>query len=247
MESKHFRFGHETGVIIIIGIIISILTVIFHNKDVSFLEWNNNLFFEMLLPLIVFTTGYNIRRRNFFENFVNISKFGLLGTFLTFVFYTLLTYALFQIFTMNKYDPNTGETSTWNLDFTSIAYMCSILTGSDIIAAVTLIKFDDQPKLFSIILGEGLFNDVVVIILYQTMKKISEDPDKDNISPYKTPLIAIYDFALLTIVSLAIGVFCGFSATLMTKKMRFLSHSAVAESSLLLGWAMLGYLFSEMI
>jgi hypothetical protein len=51
----------------------------------------------------------------------------------------------------------------------------------------------------------------------------------------------------LTIVSLAIGVFCGFSATLMTKKMRFLSHSAVAESSLLLGWAMLGYLFSEMI
>ncbi|MFN9903190.1 MAG: cation:proton antiporter, partial [bacterium] len=115
------------------------------------------------------------------------------------------------------YDPNSGETSTWNLDFTSIAYMCSILTGSDIIAAVTLIKFDDQPKLFSIILGEGLFNDVVVIILYQTMKKISEDPNKDNISPYKTPLIAIYDFLLLTVVSLAIGIFCGFSATLMTK------------------------------
>ena len=102
----------------------------------------------------------------FFENFVNISKFGLLGTFLTFVFYTLLTYALFQIFTINKYDPISGVTSTWNLDFSSIAYMCSILTGSDIIAAVTLIKFDDQPKLFSIILGEGLFNDVVVIILY---------------------------------------------------------------------------------
>jgi NhaP-type Na+/H+ or K+/H+ antiporter len=107
MESKNFRFGHETGVIIIIGIITSIITVFSHNKDVSFLEWNNSLFFEMLLPLIVFTTGYNIRRRNFFDNFVNISKFGLLGTFLTFVFYTLLTYALFSIFTINKYDPNT--------------------------------------------------------------------------------------------------------------------------------------------
>jgi hypothetical protein len=143
MESKHFRFGHETVVIIIIGIITSIITVFSHNKDVSFLEWNNSLFFEMLLPLIVFTTGYNIRRRNFFENFVNISKFGLLGTFLTFVFYTLLTYALFSIFTINKYDPNTNKTIAWNLDFTSISYMCSILTGSDIIAAVTLIKFDD--------------------------------------------------------------------------------------------------------
>lgn len=79
------------------------------------------------------------------------------------------------------------------------------------------------------------------------MKKISENPDKDNISPWKTPLIAIGDFILLTVVSLAIGVICGFAATFMTKKMRFISHSAVAESSLLLGWAMLGYLFSEMI
>ena len=40
------------------------------------------------------------------------------------------------------------------------------MTGSDIIAAVTLVKVDEQPTLFSIILGEGLFNDVVVIILY---------------------------------------------------------------------------------
>ena len=143
MESKHFIFGHETGVIIIIGIIVSIITVWVHNRDVAFLEWNNSLFFELLLPLIVFTTGYNIRRRNFFENFININKFGLLGTFLTFVFYTLLTYALFQIFTINKYDPKSGETKNWTLDFKSIAYMCSILTGSDIIAAVTLIKFDD--------------------------------------------------------------------------------------------------------
>lgn len=152
------------------------------------------------------------------------------------------------MFTMKKYDPISGDTLEWNLDFTSIAYMCSILTGSDIIAAVTLIKFDDQPKLFSIILGEGLFNDVVVIILYQTMKKISEDPNttnEDNL--YKTPFIAIYDFILLTIISLLIGLFCGFIATYMTKRMRFLSHSAVAESALLLGWAMLGYLFSEMI
>jgi hypothetical protein len=141
MESKHFAFGHETGVIIVIGIIISVITACLH--DVEFLEWNNSLFFELLLPLIIFTTGYNIRRRNFFENFININKFGLLGTFLTFVFYTLLTYTLFSIFTINKYNPITHETSNWNLDFKSIAYMCSILTGSDIIAAVTLIKFDD--------------------------------------------------------------------------------------------------------
>ena len=33
-------------------------------------------------------------------------------------------------------------------------------------AAVTLVSEVEQPKLFSIILGEGLFNDAVAIILY---------------------------------------------------------------------------------
>ena len=97
---------------------------------------------------------------------VNISKFGLLGTVLTFVFFFVFTWLLFHYVEMWKYDPVTQAWSTWTLDIYSIAYMCAILTGSDIIAAVTLVKVDEQPTLFNIILGEGLFNDVVVIILY---------------------------------------------------------------------------------
>jgi NhaP-type Na+/H+ or K+/H+ antiporter len=55
------------------------------------------LFFEVLLPLIIFATGYNMRRKKFFENIINITKFGLLGTFLTFVFYSLFTWLMFKI------------------------------------------------------------------------------------------------------------------------------------------------------
>ena len=61
------------------------------------------------------------------------------------------------------------------MDPQDIFYVCSILCSSDIIAAVTIIKFEEQPKLFSIILGEGLFNDAVAIILYQTMRKLAKD------------------------------------------------------------------------
>lgn len=53
-----------------------------------------------------------------------------------------------------------------------ILFFCSIFCSSDIIAAVTIIKFEEQPKLFSVILGEGLFNDAVAIILFQTMKDL---------------------------------------------------------------------------
>lgn len=55
------------------------------------------------------------------------------------------------------------------MDIIEIMLICSILCSSDIIAAMSIIKFDEQPHIFSIILGEGLFNDVVVIVLYQTV------------------------------------------------------------------------------
>lgn len=48
-------------------------------------------------------------------------------------------------------------------------FISSIFCSSDIIAAITIVKFEDQPKLFSIILGEGLFNDAVAVILFETM------------------------------------------------------------------------------
>jgi len=56
------------------------------------------IFFSLLLPLIIFATGFNMRRKKFFENIANISKLGLLGTFFTFLFYGLLTLAAFKIF-----------------------------------------------------------------------------------------------------------------------------------------------------
>lgn len=116
MEKKHFKFGHETGMIIVVGIIISLIIrsadKLELREDIE--AFPDELFFDVFLPLIIFATGYNMRRKNFFENITNISKFGLLGTFLTFVFYSLMTWTLFQFdgfeidyryFVFNKEDP----------------------------------------------------------------------------------------------------------------------------------------------
>ena len=102
MELKMFKWGHETGVIILGGITISIIITLIENEKINFLVWNNALFFDLLLPLIIFTTGYNIRRRKFFSNIVNISKFGLMGTILTFIFLTCLTWGLFHTVKLQK-------------------------------------------------------------------------------------------------------------------------------------------------
>ena len=62
------------------------------------------------------------------------------------------------------------------MELIDIMLMCSILVSSDIIAAMSILKFEEQPHIFSIILGEGLFNDVVVLTLYQTVDSYQRDP-----------------------------------------------------------------------
>ena len=44
--------------------------------------------------------------------------------------------------------------------------MCS----SDVVAAVSIVDYGQQPKLFSCVFGEGVFNDIVAIILYNTVR-----------------------------------------------------------------------------
>lgn len=254
MELKMFKWGHETGVIILIGVVISVIYHTLHLGGDTMLKWNNDLFFDFLLPLIIFTTGYNIRRRKFFSNIANISKFGLLGTVLTFIFLALFTWLLFLSGPLTKCKILNSEgniepiCSDWSLDVYSIFYFCAILTGSDIIAFVTLVKFEDYPSLFSIVLGEGLYNDVVVIILYETMKEVAENTEDANHGlGAKTPLVVMGTFLYISVLSLAIGLFFGVLCTLMTKHFRFISQSAVFESTLLISCAMCGYMLSEML
>ena len=83
-----------------------------------------------------------MRRKKFFENISNISKFGLLGTFFTFIFYGLLTWAAFSCIKFKMIDPNKDNNlESFELSTKDIFYLCSLLSSSDIIAAVTLVKY----------------------------------------------------------------------------------------------------------
>jgi NhaP-type Na+/H+ or K+/H+ antiporter len=102
METKKFKFGHETGFILIFGFLLSFLYNLCFPKSVEIFEFSKSLFFDAYLPLIIFATAFNMRRNKFFENITNIAKFGLIGTLITFITYTGLTYAFFQIFSNLK-------------------------------------------------------------------------------------------------------------------------------------------------
>ena len=109
LEKYHCKIGHEAGLVIIFGMLVSFLA--FHtghtdlNKMVTFDE---NFFFYFCLPPIVFASGYNMKRKKFFENFMNILLFGLFGTLITFTAFSVMTYIVVQFDILWKYNGHTG-------------------------------------------------------------------------------------------------------------------------------------------
>ena len=96
MEKKKVILGHETGVAIVIGFIISLGVKYLGDSSMegSF-NFDSNIFFYFCLPPIIFAAGFNMRRKRFFDNIGYIMLFGLLGTIITFIVFSALTFAFF--------------------------------------------------------------------------------------------------------------------------------------------------------
>ncbi len=83
LEKYHVIIGHEAGLVIIFGMLISYISFASGHEEFNhMLSFNADFFFYFCLPPIVFASGYNMKRKKFFENFTNILLFGLIGTLL---------------------------------------------------------------------------------------------------------------------------------------------------------------------
>lgn len=81
IESSHSKFGHESGIVILIGMLLSFMARWFGHEEFNhMMTFDENFFFYFILPPIVFASGYNMKRKRFFENIKNILIFGLFST-----------------------------------------------------------------------------------------------------------------------------------------------------------------------
>ena len=140
---------------------------------------------------MIFAAGYNLKRRTFFKYFLYIFIFGILGTLISFSVIAPLTYLtnkadLFK-YTFrqplgNDTNIKNNELEYYNLNFSlsEILLFSSVITATDTVAALTFVKENTDPKLFSIMLGEGVINDAVCIVLYKIIQSFSNEK-KGNI------------------------------------------------------------------
>ena len=95
-EKINFHYMHESGLCMIIGVLITFFSMIIGpGPDLTkTIEFNENIFFTFVLPPIIFSAGYNLRRTSFFKYFMYIISFGVVGTVMCFLVVTPLTYIM---------------------------------------------------------------------------------------------------------------------------------------------------------
>lgn len=133
------------------------------------MSFDSNLFFYFCLPPIVLASGFNMKRKIFFDNFGAVLIFGVFSTILQFFLFSLGLWAINGMGGFTKINLTTGFSSNFELSIMEILLMCSLICSSDVVAAVAVVKYEQQPKLFSVIFGEGITNDAVGIILFNTV------------------------------------------------------------------------------
>jgi NhaP-type Na+/H+ or K+/H+ antiporter len=135
-----------------------LLGYLFNEYELFDFEFNEQGFFYFILPPIVFSGGYNLKRRRFFRNFDYICIYGLLNTVLNFILTAVLTWII-----VDKGWVIIGYNGSSKTDLPSVVYLSigeillfsATICATDTIAALTLIDSQKYQKLFSVILGEG--------------------------------------------------------------------------------------------
>ena len=86
-EKIHFHYMHESGMCMIIGVIISLIAIFFdpHANFTKSINFSGDVFFTFVLPPIIFSAGYNLHRASFFKYFIYILSFGVFGTIMSFL------------------------------------------------------------------------------------------------------------------------------------------------------------------
>ena len=122
-----------------------------------------------------------------------------------------------------------------------ILLFSALLCSSDVVAAVSIVSYKEQPKLYSCIFGEGVFNDIVSIILFNTVMQL-----QSVVPQWYTPFIILGQFIMLGVVSLSIGIIFGFLSSFIFKYCRFLTVNAITETFIIFALSMVAYFTSSL-
>lgn len=173
------RVIHESAVVVIIGLVIGAILRFVLDRD---LDFSYDVFSYHLLPMVIFAAGFQLKSNDMLKRAWHIGLLGLLGTAMAF-------FVLYTVF---------GFLTNWSNRERLIA--ASALCATDTISAIAFVPQTSLPGAHSVILGEGILNDIMAVLI-STMVGA-------NVHEQNTNTI-IMKFTYFSVASLLCGVLFG--------------------------------------
>ncbi|EFN62486.1 Sodium/hydrogen exchanger 7 [Camponotus floridanus] len=167
------------------------------------------IFFNIILPPIIFHAGYSLKRRYFFRNLGAILMYALIGTSISAFVIGALMYAFVQLI------PHLSTSFT----FLDTLYFGALISPTDPLTIISI--FNDlhvDVNLYALVFGESVLNDAVAIVLSGSIQNYAERYQSGS-GGFETVAFfqAFGDFVGIFSLSLFIGATMGCLTALLTK------------------------------
>lgn len=206
MLLTHFQYLPESITIVFLGALIGLVLNLMSDQNIA--NWRKEeafsptAFFLVLLPPIIFESGYNLHKGNFFQNIGSILVFAILGTTISALVIGAGVYIL-----------GLAEI-TYKLSFVESFAFGSLISAVDPVATVAIFHaLDIDPVLNMLVFGESILNDAIAIVLTTSILR-SNDP---NMSTSEAVLTGINQFFSTFFASAGIGVLFALTSALLLK------------------------------
>eukprot|EP01122_Echinamoeba_exundans_P014001 TRINITY_DN6250_c0_g1_i1.p1 TRINITY_DN6250_c0_g1~~TRINITY_DN6250_c0_g1_i1.p1 ORF type:complete len:603 (-),score=192.92 TRINITY_DN6250_c0_g1_i1:84-1892(-) len=232
LKNAHFHYLHESGAAMLIGLVTGILIRYGTNAETlrGVVAFDQHFFFLVLLPPIIFESGYNMKRGHFFYNFDSILWFALLGTMVSMILTGLLVYLFSGVI---------GMTAV-KLELIDCMFIGAILSATDPVTVLSLFKeLGVTPNLYANVFGESVLNDAVAIVLYKLVENFVHNPFTAG-----SLLLSLLNVLKILIGSVVIAAITGGGAALLFKHTDLHKYPQM-ESALLILHAYISYLAAD--
>ncbi|XP_039251155.2 sodium/hydrogen exchanger 9-like isoform X1 [Styela clava] len=138
-----------------------------YEKELDKVGFKPEIFFNYLLPPIIFYAGYSLKKRHFFRNIGTILTFAFIGTTISMLVIGSISYGFVQI--MEKVHPPTHVNDKF--EFVDCMLFGAIISATDPVTVLAVFKeLRVDVNLDAMLFGESVLNDAVALVLVTSIK-----------------------------------------------------------------------------
>uniref|UniRef100_A0A673K288 Sodium/hydrogen exchanger n=1 Tax=Sinocyclocheilus rhinocerous TaxID=307959 RepID=A0A673K288_9TELE len=164
------------------------------NEMLRKVTFDPEVFFNILLPPIIFHAGYSLKRRHFFRNLGSILAYAFVGTVVSCFIIGLLMYGCVML--MKQIGQLGGD-----FFFTDCLFFGAIVSATDPVTVLAIFnELQVDADLYALLFGESVLNDAVAVVLSSSI--VGYQPEGDNSHTFEA-------MAMLKSFGIFLGVFSG--------------------------------------